>query len=174
MDKQTEEKSSFPFDATQGSEDKKGSHDNLDFWKKKAEEYLNGWKRAKADYLNLKKDTLREKEELIKFSNAALIIEILPIYDHLKMAFNHLPKDLAGNEWVKGVAGIKKQTQDFLESLGIKEIKTTGVKFNPEWHEAIIHEKKEGFETDIIFEEVKPGYTLQDKVLYPAKVKVAK
>lgn len=153
--------------------DEKTDHNSVEFWKIKAEEYLNGWKRAKADYLNLKKDTQKEKEELIKFSNAALVIEILPIYDHLKIAFNHLPKDLEGNEWIKGVAGIKKQVQDFLESIGIKEIKTINEKFNPEYHEALAHESKEGFKTDYIFEEVKPGYMMGDKVLYPAKVKVA-
>ncbi len=148
--------------------------ESLDFWKKKAEDHLHGWKRAKADYINLKKETEKQRDELVKFSNAALIIEILPIYDHLKMAFDHLPKDLEDNEWVKGIEGIKKQTQNFLEAVGIKEVETTGKKFNPEFHEAVAHEKKQGFKTDIIFAETKPGYTLHEKVLYPAKVKVAK
>ncbi|MFH1367249.1 MAG: nucleotide exchange factor GrpE [Patescibacteria group bacterium] len=165
MDKPSEDKNQKP---------KNIEHDSVDFWQKKAEEHLDGWKRAKADYLNLKKDSQKEKEELIKFSNAALVIEVLPIYDHLKLAFNHLPKELENNDWVKGIAGIKKQTQDFLESLGIKEIKTVGEKFNPEFHEALTHEKKDGYKTETIFEEVKPGYTSEDKVLYPAKVKVAK
>ncbi|MFA5069991.1 MAG: nucleotide exchange factor GrpE [Patescibacteria group bacterium] len=170
MDKQSEQKSSF----AKASEDKKEDHDSVEFWKAKAEEHLNGWKRAKADYLNLKKDAQKEKEDLIKFSNAALVIEILPIYDHLKLAFYHLPKELENSNWVKGISGIKKQTQDFLESLGIKEIKTIGEKFDPNFHEAVVHEKKEGFKTDIIFEEIKPGYMMEGKVLYPAKVKVAK
>ncbi|MDZ7798111.1 MAG: nucleotide exchange factor GrpE [Patescibacteria group bacterium] len=143
-------------------------------WEKKAAEYLNGWKRARADYLNLKKEKDKEREEIMKFSNAALIIQLLPIYDHLKIAFDHVPKDLKNNEWVKGIEGIKKQTQDFIESIGIKEIKTVGEKFDPEKHEAVAHEKNKDFKTDIIFEETKPGYKLHDKVLYPAKVKVAK
>lgn len=167
----TDEKKSASAEATT---DENKDHNSLEFWRKKAEEHLDGWKRAKADYLNLKKDSQKEKEELIKFSNAALVIEVLPIYDHLKLAFNHLPKELENNEWVKGIAGIKKQTQGFLESLGIKEIKTVGEKFDPNFHEAVAHEKKDGFKTDIIFEEVKPGYVTEGKVLYPAKVKVAK
>jgi molecular chaperone GrpE len=68
----------------------------------------------------------------------------------------------------------KKPIEDFLKQLGIEEIKTVGEKFNPEFHEAASHEEKEGFETDTIFEEVKAGYTLHGKVIYPAKVKVAK
>ena len=61
-----------------------------------------------------------------------------------------------------------------MKNLGIEEIKTAGEKFNPEFHEAIAHEEKEGYKTDIIFAEVKPGYTLHGKVISPAKVKVAK
>jgi len=156
------------------SSNSKSKEENKNDWEKKAQEYLNGWKRAKADYLNLKKEKDKEREEIMKFSNAALIIQLLPIYDHLKMAFDHIPEDLKDNEWVKGIEGIKKQTQDFIESIGIKEIKTVGEKFNPEKHEAVAHEKNKDFESDIIFEETKPGYKLHDKVLYPAKVKVAK
>ena len=170
-----DEKSAFaPSTRLRATADKEGNHDTIEFWKAKAEEYLDGWKRAKADYLNLKKETEKQQEEFVKFSNAALIIEILPIYDHLKMAFDHLPENLEDNDWVKGIEGIKKQTRDFLASVGIKEIKTLNEKFNPEYHEAVAHEKKEGFKTDYIFEETKPGYLMQDKVLYTAKVKVEK
>jgi len=155
-------------------DNQENDQENKTNWEQKAAEYLAGWKRAKADYLNLKKEKDKEREEIMKFSNAALIIQLLPIYDHLKMAFDHIPEDLKDNEWVKGIEGIKKQTQDFIESIGIKEIKTVGEKFNPEKHEAVAHEKNKDFESDIIFEETKPGYKLHDKVLYPAKVKVAK
>lgn len=146
----------------------------LEIISKKAEEYLNGWKRAKADYLNFKKDTEKRQVEIIQFANTALIAEVLPIFDHFKLALKHVPTDQKEVEWVKGFSHIKKQFQDFLKDLGIVEIKTVGEKFNPEFHEAVAHEKKEGFKTDVIFEEVKAGYTLHGKVIYPAKVKVAK
>jgi molecular chaperone GrpE len=165
----------------QGGEEKRpvqagsavGREDNLEYWKKKAEEYLNGWKRAKADYLNLKKDTVKEKEEIIKFSNAALIMEVLPIYDHFKLAFQHLPKDLEKSDWVKGIQQIKKQMSDLLESLGIKEIDALGKPFDPHLHEAVAKEKKEGVRPGINIEEIKPGYMMQDKVLFHTKVKVS-
>lgn len=146
----------------------------LEIISKKAEEYLNGWKRAKADYLNFKKDTEKRQVEIIQFANAALIAEVLPIFDHFKLACQHVPEAQKEVDWVKGFLHIKKQFQDFLKNLGIVEIKTVGEKFNPEFHEAVAHEKKEGFKTDVIFEEVKAGYTLHGKVINPAKVKVAK
>ena len=146
----------------------------LEIIKKKADEYLNGWQRAKADYLNLKKENEKNKVETIQFANAALIAELLPVFENFKIACNHLPKEQTDSDWAVGFTHIKKQFTDFLDQLGIKEIKTVGEKFDPSLHEAVAHEENEDFESDIIFEEVKAGYTLHGKIVNPAKVKVAK
>ncbi len=145
----------------------------LEVLKKKAEEYLNGWKRAKADYINLKKESEKKEKETVQFANAALILQLLPIYDNFKLAWRHIPAEHKKDEWVVGIEQIKKQLTDLLENLGIKEIKTVGEKFDPEVHEAVAKEKKEGVKSGVITEEVKAGYTLFDKVMEPAKVKVA-
>jgi molecular chaperone GrpE len=139
--------------------------------KKKAEEYLAGWQRAKADYLNLQKETEKRIQEVAAFTTANLIIELLPIYDNLKQALSHQPK---GSDWAKGIEQIKKQFDEFFKKLGIEPIKTVGERFNPEFHEAVSHEKKEGVESGVIFEEVSAGYKMGDKVVRVAKVKVAK
>ena len=146
----------------------------LEELKKKTEDYLSGWKRAKADYLNFKKDTEKQHLELLHFANVALIIQLLPIFDHFKLALSHIPEEEKGAEWVKGFFHIQKQFVDFFKNLGIEEIKTIGEKFNPEFHEAVSHEEKPDFAPDVIFEEATRGYTLHGKVLKPAKVKVAK
>lgn len=146
----------------------------LEIVSKKAEEYLDGWKRAKADYLNLKKENEKYQTDMIQYANAALIAQLLPVFDNYKLACQHVPDDSVKKDWVIGFFYIKKQFEDFLKNLGIEEIKTINEKFNPEYHEAVAHEEKEGFETDIIFEEVKAGYTLHGKIINPAKVKVAK
>ena len=138
--------------------------------KKQAEEYLNGWKRAKADYINFKKDTEKQQKSIVEFAHAALILELLPILDHLKEAFKHVPKDQEDSNWIYGFKHIKKEFQDLLKSFDVEEIKTKGEKFNPEFHEAVGKEKKEGFDEDVIIREVKPGYKMQDKVIVPAKV----
>ncbi|MDD2807126.1 MAG: nucleotide exchange factor GrpE [Patescibacteria group bacterium] len=140
----------------------------------KAEEYLNGWKRAKADYINLKKDTEKRTAEIIQYANAALIAELLPIFDNFKLALKHIPEPAKSAEWVTGFIHIKKQFDDFLKQLGIEEIKTDGDKFNPEFHEAVATESQADVESGVIYEEVKSGYTLHGKVVVPAKVKVAK
>ena len=154
--------------------DEKNIKKELELTKEKAQEYLDGWKRAKADYLNLKKDTEKRQSEIIQFANAALVAELIPIFDHFKLALRHVPDDQQDVEWVQGFFHIKKQFEDFLKNLGIEEIKTVGEKFNPELHEAVAHEENEEFDADKIFEEVKSGYTLHGKVVSPAQVKVTK
>ncbi|MFA6322643.1 MAG: nucleotide exchange factor GrpE [Candidatus Buchananbacteria bacterium] len=141
---------------------------------KKVEEHLDGWKRAKADYLNYKKDTEKYQAEMIQYANAALIAQLLPIYDNFKLAWQHVPAEQQKSDWVTGFGHIKNQFSDFLKNLGIQEIKTVGEKFNPEIHEAVASEEKDGYDADVVFEEVKSGYSLHEKVIYPAKVKVTK
>ena len=139
-----------------------------------ADEYLDGWKRARADYQNYKKETEKRNTELIQFANASLVAELLPIYNHFKLALAHIPEAQKKVEWVVGFEYIHRQLTDFLKNLGIEEIKTVSEKFNPDIHEAVAHEAKDGFAADVIFEEVSPGYTLHGSVVVPAKVKVAK
>jgi molecular chaperone GrpE len=140
----------------------------------KADEYLNGWKRAQADYANLQSEQNKRREEMAQFANAAVLAELLPILNHYKLAWQHVPVERQSEEWLRGFEYIRKQFEEFLKKFGIEEIPTVGKKFNPEFHEAVAHEEQVGFEPDMIFEEAAPGYTLHGKVLAPAKVKVAK
>ena len=135
------------------------------------DEYLNGWKRAKADYINFKKETEDKQKMLFEFANAALLMEILPIYDNLKKALAVAGEEK--NNWLEGIKQIKKQFEDLLKDHGIEEIKTIGEKFNPEFHEAVAKEKKEGVEPETIVSETSSGYLLKGKVLVAAKVIVA-
>lgn len=141
---------------------------------KKMEEYLNGWKRAKADYLNLKKENDANQKEVMGYAFAATIIQFLPVYDNLEIAFKHVPKDLEKIEWVKGIENIKKQCESVLKEMGVERIKTIGEKFDTQFHEAMAEEKKEGIEAGVIFEEMQSGYTMHGKTIIPAKVKVGK
>ncbi len=140
----------------------------------KAENNLAGWQRAKADYLNLIKEQDKKYKEAVSWANAMFMGEVLPVYNHFKLAMDHIPEDIKKESWFVGIEMIKKQFQDFLTKYNISEIKTVGEKFDPNYHEALTCEEKEGYESDIVFEEVSPGYSLEDKVLVPAKVRVAK
>lgn len=146
---------------------------DADALKRKADEYLAGWQRAKADYLNLKKQTEKEKEEFARFANAALIIELFPIYGNLKRALGHVPADQQEAEWVKGIGHIAQQFKQLFQQLGIEEIKTIGQRFNHDLHHAVTKEKRQGAEPGMILDELKTGFTMHGKVIEPAQVRVA-
>ena len=95
----------------------------LDELKKKADEYLDGWKRAKADYLNYKRDIEKRQDEMAQYANAALVVQLLPAVDHLRIALSHIPKDQENAEWVKGLFHVKRQFDEFLKRLGIEQLK---------------------------------------------------
>ncbi|MFA5030321.1 MAG: nucleotide exchange factor GrpE [Patescibacteria group bacterium] len=160
-------------DESKDAQEKQPEENESQKWQSRAEEYLDGWKRAKADYLNLKKETEKKLEESMQYANAALILQMLPINDHFKLAMEHIPEAEKENTWVKGIIHIRKEFQDLLKQFGIEEIKTIGETFDPEFHEAVSKEKAEGIESGKIIKEAQPGYKLFNKVLQHARVVVA-
>lgn len=143
-------------------------------WQKKAEEYLLGWQRERANFENYKKDEDKRRREAAEFISAALMAEILPFYGQMKIAFKHVPADQEKSGWVVGLKHVQKQFTELLKKHKIEEIKTVGEKFDPNYHEAVASEIKEGFKEGVIFEETAAGYLLDERVLMPARVKVAK
>ena len=119
------------------------------------------WKRALADYANLEKRIDKEKEFFVKFSNAQLLQNLLPVLDDFERAEKHL-KD-------QGLTLAVNKFKEFLKSEGVLEIKAQGEEFNPQWMEAM--EMINGPKNRVV-EVVNKGYLLNNKVLRVAKVKV--
>jgi len=147
--------------------------DHQDKYKKLAQEYLDGWKRAKADLVNYKKEIEKHNSDVREFMAADLILELLPIHDHFKRSLEHIPDEDKKQDWVTGITHIKSQLDKFLKDRGVEEIKTIGEAFNPEFHEAVSKQESDDQESDVIIQEVNSGYTLNGKVIMPAKVIVA-
>lgn len=139
---------------------------------KQAEENLAGWQRATADYENLKKECEKNRIEYVSYANANLIMELLPVYDNFKAAFNCVPEKERNNAWLVGFEHIKSQIKALLDANGVEEIATDGEKFDPEFHEAVESEKVIGKKEGIILRTVKSGYKLHGKVIQAAKVVV--
>ncbi len=148
--------------------------------KKKCEEYLNGWKRERADFLNYKKEEIERTGQLVRYANEEIILSILPILDNFCLAEKHI----SDNEESAGFLQIKKQLEDLLAKQGIKEMKTLYEKFDPNYMEVIEEvpvrdapHSDEGWkaeEAGIVVEVIQIGYTLYDKIIRPARVKVSK
>ena len=126
--------------------------------------------RVQADFENYKKRTEKETQEYKKYSNEELITRILPIIDNFELALKH---NHAQDEFAKGIELIYAQLITTLKDEGIKAIKAEGQNFNPEIHEALLQEHSKQ-EKDKVIEELQKGYTLNDKVIRPTKVKISK
>lgn len=140
-------------------------------------EYLNNWKRALADYDNLKRETAKEKAEMVKFAQGLAAMNFIEVYDNYKKALAHKPDatdSKAVEQWLAGVEHIKKQFVETLKQLGIEEIKTVGEKFDPALHEAVGEETIEGGNEGEIVKEIEGGYKMGEKVIKAAKVIVSK
>lgn len=144
----------------------------LEECKKQSEEYLAGWKRAKADYLNFKKENEEASAELKSWMAKIFLMPLLNIMDSFDKAFAAIPENLKNDAWASGIAGIKKQLEDYLKMQKVEAMVAVGEKFDPLKHEAI--ESVDGGESGKIAEEVQKGYLIDGEVLRPAKVKVFK
>ena len=136
-----------------------------------AEKYLNNWHRAEADFQNYKKRTDQERDELRRFGNVSIIINLLPVLDDFERAFASLDSHLAGLSWFDGILLIYRKLRQLLENAGVTQIETEGQSFDPRFHEAVAH--VDGEEGKVI-SEVQRGYKLHDRVLRPAMVVVGK
>jgi molecular chaperone GrpE len=145
----------------------------VELLERQLQEHIDGWKRAKADYINLKKQSEKEKGEIVQYAQGAVVLEFLPIYDNLKRAIQHIPSESLEAEWVKGITHILRQFEEALKSMNITPIATVGQSFDHTKHHAVSKVKKEGMKPDTIIEEIKSGFMAGDRVLEPAQVVVA-
>ena len=137
--------------------------------KKKAEEYLAAWQRAQADFINYKRRTEQEKQEFNSYANANLVCAILPVLDDLERALDAVPEEYAGHDWVEGVKLVERKFKTVLEGQGVKPILCLGMEFDPKFHEAL---RRARGEEGTVVGELQKGYTLNEKLLRPARVVV--
>jgi molecular chaperone GrpE len=138
----------------------------------KAEEYLKQLQRVQADFINYKRRADAEKIEQARYANAIILSKILPSIDDLERAVAAMPKELADNEWVKGVVLIERKLRSVLEAEGVEEIPSVGKPFDPRWHEAVLHEQTNPETDDVVTMVFRTGYKLHDRVIRAAQVKV--
>ncbi len=135
-----------------------------------AAEYKDGWQRSVADFQNYKRRVEAEKSETYQNAIGSVIKRYLPILDDLERALSTRPADLA---WVDGIELIYRKLKSILEAEGLKRIEAEGQMFDPNFHEAILQESCDGFESGQVIAVVQNGYTLGDRVIRPAQVRVA-
>lgn len=140
----------------------------------KYEELNNKYIRLAADFDNFRKRTVQEKEELSKYTTIELLRKIAASLDTFDRAREHL-KEIDNCQTVKeGYEVAYKQLLDTLSKIGLKEIDALGAPFNPSEHEAITQIETDEYEPDMVAVVAQKGYKLEDKIVRPALVGVAK
>jgi molecular chaperone GrpE len=140
----------------------------------KANEYLEGWQRARADFTNYKKRVEREQSQIYQNAAGSILKRYLGIIDDLERALKSRPQNGDGAAWAEGIELIYRKLLSILESEGIQPMEAEGKLFDPNLHEAIMSEDSDTHESGQIIEVLQQGYTLGDKVLRPAMVRVAR
>lgn len=128
--------------------------------------------RTAAEFDNYRKRVERERRDLADYMKADILAEILPIVDNFERALQAPSSDT--DSLRKGVELIHKQMHDFLRKRGVTPIEALGADFDPNFHQAVIHETSPLHREGEVIEELQRGYMLGDKLLRPAMVKVAK
>ncbi|MDD4624979.1 MAG: nucleotide exchange factor GrpE [Candidatus Paceibacterota bacterium] len=141
---------------------------------KQKEEYLAGWQRARADFLNYKKEEAGNFSDMLRYSTENFVSGLLPILDSFNMAEKILSAEAKKDNNMQGMLQIKSQFLEFLKKQDVEEIKSLEEKFDPNFHEVVEEVEETDKEPGTVIEELQKGYTLQGRVIRPARVRIAK
>lgn len=127
--------------------------------------------RRRADFENLKKRADRDRLQAGFEATAAVFRDLIPALDNLERALS-----AGGDETAlrMGVELIHRELLSLLDSHGVTAHDPTGQPFEPERHQALLHEEAPGFVDGTVVETFRKGYYFKDRLLRPALVKVAK
>ncbi len=140
----------------------------------KAQEYLDGWQRERADFFNYKRRIEREMAQSAQNALGNAMRRYLDIADDLERALRKRPSEGDGAAWANGIDLIYRKLLAAFEADGVKPIDTEGAFFDPSLHEAISQEDDPKLESGQIIDVVQTGYMLGERVLRPARVRVAR
>lgn len=129
--------------------------------------------RTAAEFDNYRKRMERDRRELAEYAAFDVLTDMLPIVDNLERALQSQTSS-ADDPFRKGVELIYKQMLDLLKKRGVRTIEAAGQMFDPNFHNAVIHEASSEHREGEVMQELQRGYMLGDRLLRPAMVKVAK
>lgn len=134
------------------------------------EEESARYMRLMADFQNYKKRVEKEKTDIYSYANEKIATELLTVLDNFERALDHECSDAGFKE---GMDMIFKQMFEVLEKSGLAEIPALGEEFDPNFHNAVMTEDTDEYESGKVSGVLQKGYTLNGKVIRPTMVKVA-
>ena len=130
--------------------------------------------RGQAEFENYRKRTERERAELYQHGRDDVLLQFLPVVDNFERALSSLETSEGDAEALRhGVELIHKQFKDALSKFGLEPVEAVGQTFDPHVHEAVTTEATDKHKENTVIQEFQRGYRIGDRLLRPAKVKVA-
>lgn len=127
--------------------------------------------RLMADFQNYKRRTEAEKSNVYAYANEQIVLRLLEVIDSFERALDH--KDTAEGAFAEGMEMIFRQLLDVLKNSNVEEIEALGKEFDPNFHNAVLMEDTDEYESNTVSAVLQKGYTLNGKVIRPSMVKVA-
>lgn len=129
--------------------------------------------RTMADFQNFRKRNQEQAVQLRQFATENLVTALLPVLDNFERTVTHIQQGATLEQAHAGVQAVERQLRSVLEGQNVRRIESVGHEFNPEVHEAIGMEPSPDHEANTVIVEVEPGYKMGERVIRPARVKVA-
>lgn len=129
--------------------------------------------RTMADFQNFRKRNQEQAAQLRQFATESLVTALLPVLDNFERSVNHMKQGATLEQAMAGVQAVERQLRSVLEGQNVRRIESVGKPFDPDVHEAISMEPSTEYEANTVILEVEPGYKMGDRVIRPARVKVA-
>jgi molecular chaperone GrpE len=130
--------------------------------------------RLAAEFENYKRRAQRDQSDTVRFANEKLLKDLLPTIDNLERALQCSQEKSDTEGLLQGVELTYKQFLDTLQKLGVKQVTSAGEPFDPAKHQAVGQVESSTVAENCVVDEYQKGYFLQDRILRPAMVTVAK
>jgi len=141
-----------------------------------AEALKERYLRSVADLENFRRRATRERQEAVQYANQGLLEKLIPALDNLDMALSAVAASGGGSvESLKtGVEMVLGQVRGVLREAGLEEVSAVGQPFDPTWHEAVSQVETADVPEGQVIQQLRKGYRLQQRLLRPATVVVAR
>jgi len=141
--------------------------------KKRSEELLTRLKYMQADFDNYRKRLERQMDEIKRYSNERLVVQLLDIVDELELAIKSARSSDSKETLIQGVEMTLNNLKKVLQKEGVSPIDSLDKPFDSSKHEAISKVEKDDAKECTVVEELRKGYVMKEKVIRPSVVKVA-
>ena len=145
--------------------------EELDRLRQERDTLLDRLARVQAEFDNFRKRNAREQQEFREYAVAEAIKALLPVVDSFDRALASPARD--SDEFHAGIELINRQFHDALAKLGVQPIEARGAAFDPNLHQAVQMVETDEAEDHHVLDELQRGYTLKNRLLRPAMVRVA-